>query len=239
MPEKKKNRNKKPADLDFWPPGILPMKSRHHRPISVIYYNQASRAQNKIQTVVFQILNRFNRLDLMDSVYTIVKEMAINAIKANMKRIILKEEKINVRNNDDYNRGTLIFRSRLNESWLEHYYQVMVEKGYSVIIKFYYISNRLLIEVINKIGLYKNEITRIKQKLAEGKDFESLLDFYTAHGDKTEGEGLGFSVITILLKNINSDPNSFKIITSNKNKTIAKVEISLNNLEIIAEKNSI
>jgi len=232
MPRKKKTKQKISSDSEFRLSGGY-SKIGSQKPLSVIYYNLASRAQNKIKSVTYKILEKYNRLDLMDSIYTIVKEMAINGTKANMKRVIFEEEKINIRSPKDYKRGMLIFRDRLTEAWLEKYYQTMVEKGYSVVIKFIESSNRLIIEVINNVPIYKREVARIKQKLEECKEYESLMDFYQEHGDETEGEGLGFSMIIILLKNEKINPNSFKIITSYKDKTIAKVEIPLEDASLI------
>jgi len=233
MPRKKKKNSKTPIESGL---RLSEKRSKiaRKKPLSIIYYNIASRAQNKIKTVTYSILEKYGRLDLMDSVYTIVKEMAINGTKANMKRIIFEEEKINIRNSDDYKRGMSIFRERLNEVWLEKYYQSMVEKGYTVIINFFKSARGLLIEVTNTVPLYKKEITRIKKKLLECRKYESLLDFYQQHGDETEGEGLGFSMIIILLKSENINPNYFQVITSHKDKTIVKVEIPLENNSLTA-----
>src|SRR5690606_32353268 len=98
--------------------------------------------------------------------------MALNGTKANIKRIIFADEKIDVANQADYERGMELFRQSLSETWIKKFSHRLTEGGYQVTIQFIRSNNRLIIEVVNNTAVTDVEATRIREKLRECMGYE-------------------------------------------------------------------
>ena len=61
-----------------------------------------SKLENYVLAIVKFILEKHNQTRFTDMLYTILKELIINAIKANQKRIFFEEHGLNIMNPEDY-----------------------------------------------------------------------------------------------------------------------------------------
>lgn len=197
------------------------------KPISVLHYSLEEGMESKLHRAIKDILDHYERPDLEDSVYSIVKELAINGNKANLKEFIFHQLEIDPHNPGDYERGMAEFRSRLNQHGFEVLGPKLRSEGYEVLIRLIQGASRLFVEVINNVPVPRPEDQRIRDKLRECMQYESLADFYLDHADDSEGAGIGFAMVIILLKGEHIDPHAFTLNTTRPGKTIARVEIPM------------
>ncbi|MCX8000123.1 MAG: histidine kinase, partial [Leptospiraceae bacterium] len=60
-----------------------------------------AKLENYVLAIVKEILEKHGQTQYTDMLYTILKELAINAIKANQKRIFFEEHGLNIMDQDD------------------------------------------------------------------------------------------------------------------------------------------
>lgn len=175
-----------------------------------------------------EILTKYRRLDLLDVTYTVAKELVINATKAIMKRIIFAENKLNIDQPEDWEKGNTIFKNKLREEYIKEYVEKGKSLNFKVKVRYVHSRNGMRLEVINNTPIPKLDEERLRKNLANSMRYDSIADFYLDCGDNVEGAGLGLPMIIILLKNQNIDPQFLRI-GNNADETIARIEIPFNN----------
>ncbi len=173
------------------------------------------------------ILAKYKRLDLLDATYTVVKELVINATKAIMKRIVFAENKLDIDNVADWEKGNILFKERLLEKYIKDYIEKGKSLNFKVKVRYVHSKNGIRVEVINNTPIPKLDEERLRKNLANSMRYDSIADFYLDCGDNVEGAGLGLPMIIILLKNQGIDPQFLRI-GNNSDETIARIEIPFN-----------
>ncbi len=200
-----------------------------NRILTLVTYYLSDYGEIVMNTIAARLLTRFGREDLIDVVYTCLKELVMNAGKANLKRIVFEDEGVNPLNPEEYERGMVIFKKNLPERRIKSYKPRFREANLPVTITFYYEpSDVLKIKIKNVFTLWPTEEQRIRDKFRYAQNFEDLMAFYLEHGDETEGAGMGMALVGILLDQMGIDRHLFSIYSSERyNETIARLEIPL------------
>jgi len=192
---------------------------------------QSSKVNEKVEKYILQILtmilDKYSRADLVEMLYTITKELAINGVKANQKRLFFDDRGLDIRNDTDYLKGMEQFRQSLNESMNETYGIKSRQKGIYVKIFIGHQPNGLCLEVENNTAIAPTEERRLREKMKKSMGYNDIAEFYMDNMDNTEGAGLGIALIMILMKSQGIDPSLFRIVTGN-DRTVARVEIPFN-----------
>ncbi len=200
-----------------------------NKAISLVTYYLSDAGEQALHIIVSRILARFNRPDLLDILYTSLKELVMNAGKANLKRIIFDELGLDPLDPQQYEEGMVVFKKNLPEKRIRHYKPLFREYNLPVTITFYYEPFQALkIKVKNVFTLWPVEEERIRTKFRDAQDFTDLMQFYLAHGDETEGAGMGLTLVGILLDQTGIDRHHFALYSSRRyGETIARLEIPL------------
>lgn len=189
---------------------------------------QSSRIDQKVEKYLQHslrlVLARFGREDLLDMVYTITKELTINGVKANQKRIFFEDNGWALEDPAAYEMGIQRFRAEFSENMNETYGQKAIDRGLFVKIHLTYADDGLCIEVINNTPIHEVEERRMREKMKKSMAYSDIAEFYMDNMDNTEGAGLGIALIMILMKGEGLDPHLFRIATK-PDRTIARVEI--------------
>jgi len=196
------------------------------RVIKVISYAMSSDVENTLDKIITTILDKYERADLKSLVYTCTKELAINGTKANLKRIFFDEQKLDINNEDDYEKGMELYKKIMKEDLTIQYGKKAKKSGLYVKILFIHNEDTLLIEVTNNTPITPQEESRMRMKLANTMKYDDLMAYYLDNADDTEGSGMGIALIIILLKGENIDPNFFRIMTD-ENTTTARIRIPM------------
>lgn len=208
-----------------------------NKQINLISYALSEDMEKKLETVIEKILERFNRLDLKSTIYTCVKELAINGTKANIKKIYFDEIGIDANDPEEYNRGITLFKQHFSEQWLYEYGKKAKDHGYFVKIKFFYDDYGMRVEVSNNVAILPVDEKRLREKLAKAMQYEDIAQFYMEAADSTEGEGIGIALVVLLLKGEGIDPQFFRVGIINKF-TTSRIEIPFSNeFQTIRRKN--
>lgn len=189
---------------------------------------QATRVNQITERYLLQtlrlVLEKCDRQDLIDMCYTIIKELAINGVKANQKRLFFEEVGLNIESPEDYSAGLARFRTEFSEAMNERYGRLAQERGVFVLVLINYDETGMCVEVVNNTPILRFEEDRLREKMKRGMGYNDIAEFYMDNMDNTEGAGLGIALILILLKGAGIDPALFRIFTL-PDRTVARVEI--------------
>lgn len=196
------------------------------RILSLKTHKISKTVEENIQKAIELILDKLTYPTLVPTLYTIIKELAINACKANQKRIFFEERGLDITDQDHYSRGMEEYKKSFSESMSDEYGTKAKKKGYYCLINFNYSKDGITVEVINNTPIAKQEEKSLREKLEKGMGYDDIAQFYMDNADNSEGAGLGLALILIMLKGEGIDPNYFRIIIGEET-TIARLEIPL------------
>lgn len=195
--------------------------------IGFITYSILDDTEDKIKFALGKILEKYQKEELFTPLYSCLKELIANAIKANAKKILIEDGIIT--DPDDAMEVVKHIRSILNEEALLVYGIKAKEKRLSTRTYLKMKKDRLFIEVINNIPLSEKEMERILDRIEKSSQYDSIAEFYMENPDPiAEGMGLGLSMVVVLLKSINISYKNFFMSTDGASKTFARLEIPLN-----------
>lgn len=189
------------------------------------FYIVDDSVEKKVEYAIQKILSKYGKDELVPIVYTCVKELMINANKANIKAVVMEENKVDVSNEKEYLEALIKFKGELTEQNIPKYYKKLMEKDLYVTVSFFYSKDGFRVEVLNNRPIMPFEDRRVREKLKKAMSYDDLAQFYLEQGDELEGAGLGIALIVMLMKGAGLDPSLFRISGPGTNYVKARIEI--------------
>jgi putative nucleotidyltransferase with HDIG domain len=159
-----------------------------------------------------------------------VKELIINAQKANTKRLYFEEMGLDIGSESDYDAGMRNFREQSSER-IEHWLDLLRQRGQYIGITFHAKSGSLSISVRNGAELTAREQTRIYDRITRARAYHSFVEALAQPIDSTEGAGLGIMILLQFLKRIGLGEEAFEIEARN-GETVAGLTIPMNKVQL-------
>ncbi len=199
--------------------------------IKILAYSVSDYVETRMKEVLMLIFKKYNKPEMMPPVYTCLKELVINAVKANFKNIYFEgySSKNASENVLDYEMALKLFKlelSRENAASLERLArdadmraEVSIQSG----------PNCLNITVINPVEMTDREKTTVQNKLQCASKYTDITEYFAENDDEVsteidEGAGLGLILISMMLRSMGASETDF-IITSENHKTTAVLRI--------------
>ncbi len=179
-------------------------------PISITTYTLPANTQKYIESTISYFLEKLNQGAIKDYVLFCVNELVVNAKKANTKRILFEEHKLDIFSMTDYEKGMKIFKKEMLSN-LEHYLDLQKKAGLYIKIFIQKLGTDVKIEVRNNSKMTPEEIKRVGQKLSAANKYSDLNEAMPEIMDDTEGAGLGLAIMLFMLKKIGVDTKTYKI----------------------------
>ena len=159
-----------------------------------------------------------------------LKELIINAQKANTKRLYFEEKGLDILNDADYEKGMENFRSESAER-LQHWMSRLKQRGLAIGVTFHTTRGNLNISVRNSAELTPREQFRIYDRIARARAFHSFVEALAQPIDSTEGAGLGILILLQFLRRIGLGEEAFAIETRD-GQTVASLAIPMNEVQL-------
>jgi putative nucleotidyltransferase with HDIG domain len=206
-------------------------------PLTITTFTLPHEVEVYIEQVVTEYLRQFDQEKLKDYIVYCVQELAVNAKKANTKRVYFSERGLDMNNPDDYKQGMTNFKQDTLDD-IAHYLKLQKDRGLYIKLILQNKKDTIYIEVRNNVVITRNELIRIHDKLARSRQYNSLEDALIHVLDDSEGAGLGLIIMILMLKKMGLNEDSFDIVGTDM-ETIARIIIPLEqahveNLETLA-----
>ena len=167
---------------------------------------------------------------IMEPLSYCLKELIINAQKANTKRLYFEEKGLDITKESDYDTGMRDFRTESSER-LEHWLDLLKQREQFIGITFHTTGGSLAITVRNGAELTAREQTRIYDKIARARAFHSFVEALAQPIDSTEGAGLGILILLQFLKRIGLGEEAFAI-EAHDGETVAGLTIPMDKVQL-------
>lgn len=199
-------------------------------PLAVTTYKLPRETEEQIDQILLAYLDELGQSDLKDYLSYIVKELAVNAKKANTKRVYFNEKKLNIKEPEEYKKGMLSFREEtLNnfEYWLE------LQKRNGLYIKFLFHpkGRNFQVAVQNNVEITSKEQMRVYDRIARSRAFETLEEAFAEVLDDSEGAGLGIVILVLMLRKMGLDEDAYEI-ECEEGITTASITIPINEVKL-------
>jgi len=208
-------------------------------PLTVKSFTLPHETEVYLEEILAVFLKEVGQERLKDPLAYCLRELAVNAKKANTKRVYFKELGLSLTNETEYEDGMRNFKQETLDN-IAHFLELQKEEGLYVKVIFHTKGGRLNLYVCNNTEITKREQFRVFDRIARSRAFDSLEEALTTVIDDSEGAGLGIVILVLMLKKIGLDEDAFDIDTRN-GETVARITIPMDqvkadNLDMISEK---
>ncbi len=208
-------------------------------PLTVKSFTLPHETEVYLEEILAVFLKEVGQERLKDPLAYCLRELAVNAKKANTKRVYFKELGLSLTNESEYEDGMRNFKQETLDN-IAHFLELQKEEGLYVKVIFHTKGGRLNLYVCNNTEITKREQFRVFDRIARSRAFDSLEEALTTVIDDSEGAGLGIVILVLMLKKIGLDEDAFDIDTRN-GETVARITIPMDqvkadNLDMVSEK---
>jgi hypothetical protein len=202
-----------------------------NKTIKINAYSVSAGIEEKIKIVLRFVLERHGCDVLYYPIYTVVKELLINAIKAIFKNIYFENylpKKINVQALD-YKVALKLFKLELGREESNYLSFLARGMGIKAAITLKMNNDTLNINVSSPTPMTEIENENVKRKLELAKTCRSISEYFFQEDEdpNQEGSGLGLILIMMILKSLGLDESGF-VIKSTGSGTVADLHVPLN-----------
>jgi len=159
-----------------------------------------------------------------------LRELAVNAKKANTKRVYFQEKKLDLGKDLDYELGMKTFKQETFDN-LQYYLQKQKEAGLYIKVVFQTKGKTLSIMVRNNVEITRKEQIRVFDRLARSRAFSSLEEAFATVLDSSEGAGLGIVILVLMMKKIGLSEDCFSI-DSDGGETTATITVPFSEVHL-------
>ena len=159
-----------------------------------------------------------------------LKELIMNAQKANTKRVYFEEKGLDIDREDDYEKGMKGFRRESAER-MDHWLERLKDRGFTIGVTFHTTAGNLAISVRNSAELTSREQARIYDRITRARAYHSFVEALSKPLDSSEGAGLGILILLQFLKRIGVGEEAFNIETR-QGMTVASLVIPTNRVQM-------
>jgi putative nucleotidyltransferase with HDIG domain len=199
-------------------------------PLTVKTYTLPHETEAYIDQILEVFLKETGYENIVTPISYCVKELAVNAKKANTKRVYFKEKDLDLNNPSDYEIGMKTFKvETLNN--IDHFLEIQKADGLYVKLVLRTKSGTLTISVHNNVEITRKEQMRVFDRIARSRAFDSMEEAFAAVLDNSEGAGLGIVILILMLKKIGLDEEAFELEFEN-GETIARIVIPLDQVRL-------
>ena len=168
-----------------------------------------------LNSIMARTLEKYDLHYLLYYMLTIVREIVVNALKANAKRVFFESHGFDINNAEDYIKGINAFKEKVIGDF-EEIREELKKSSYYINFNLECTPDGLSFSIKNNAGLLPQERVRINNRIALAMKKENFHEMYEHIEDDTEGAGLGIALVVLFLKGMGLDPSCFKIKSNDK-----------------------
>ena len=199
-------------------------------PLTIKTFTLPHETEEYIEQILQHFLEEIGHSDIYNPISYCVKELAVNAKKANTKRVYFQEKDLDIEDSGDYDQGMKSFKDDTLSN-IQHYLQMQKKQGLFIKVVFRTKSQELLVSVHNNVEINKKEQMRAYDRIARSRAFDSIEEAFSAVLDSSEGAGLGIVIMILMLKKIGLTEDAFELDVE-EGETVARITVPYSNIHI-------
>ncbi|MCL2294932.1 MAG: HDOD domain-containing protein [Spirochaetes bacterium] len=197
--------------------------ARNSLPLIIKTHKINHEIEEQMEQILLIFLEEFGQKEILAQISYCLRELLVNANKANTKRVYFIEKNLDIEDDDDYQTGMESFKSDTLSN-IEHYFKKQQEAGLYIKIGFHAVSDKLTITVRNNSKISTKEHMRAYDRIARSRALNTLEEAMTSVLDSSEGAGLGLVILVLMLKKIGLNEDAFDLDVDG-DETVAKLVI--------------
>lgn len=207
-------------------------------PITITSHKVSRQTEEYIENILNIILEDFGLTEVSDKISYCLRELIVNAKKANTKRVFFEDRGLDITHSEDYRKGMETFKEDTLSN-IDYYLDLQEKAGYYVKVIFQARGHNLIISIKNNIEISKVEQARVFDRVAKARTYHSMEDAFSEIFDESEGAGLGVVIMVLMLKKMGLSEEAFDIVGQNGVTTASLVlpmsRVRLEGIELIID----
>ena len=199
-------------------------------PLTFKTYTLPHETEIYLDRVLESFLSELGQEKLKEPLSYCLRELAVNAKKANTKRVYFLEKGLDLNNDREYEIGMKNFKQETFDN-IQYYLQKQKELGMFIKVIFQTKGPSLSIMVRNNVEISRKEQMRVFDRLARSRAFSSLEEAFATVLDSSEGAGLGIVILVLMMKKIGLTEECFAI-DSEEGETVATLTIPFSEVHL-------
>ncbi len=206
---------------------------RQNKRIKILAYSVSDYVETRMKDVLGLIFKKYDKPEMMPPVYTCLKELVINAVKANFKNIYFEgySSKNKSENLMDYEMAIKLFKLELSRENAVSLERLARDSDMRAEVIIQTEPGILNITVINPVEMTDREKETVQKKLKCASQYNDITEYFAENDDEVsteidEGAGLGLILISMMLRSMGASDTDFTI-TSENQKTTAILKIPI------------
>ena len=208
----------------------IKLSIRKSLPLTITTYTLPRETEEQIDEILEIYLEEFGQKELKNHLSYCIKELAVNAKKANTKRVYFEAKNLNIEDKEDYIKGMASFKEETMSN-LNYWLEQQKKKGLYIKFLFHPMGQNFRISIKNNVEITRKEQMRIYDRIARSRAFESLEEAFAEVLDDSEGAGLGIVIMVLMLRKMGLDEENYEIEGEN-GETIASLTIPINEVKL-------
>jgi len=206
-------------------------KAAHNAvPLVIKTFTLPHETEEYIEDILRIYLEEFGQGEIKDRIAYCMKELAVNAKKANTKRVYFQEKGLDLNNPDEYASGMTKFKQETLDN-IQYWLQKQKEAGLYIKVVFHTKGKTFTLSIRNNVEISRKEQMRVYDRIARSRAFESMEEALSSVLDDSEGAGLGIVILVLMLKKMGLDEDSFDIDVEG-GETVAKLTIPFSKIHV-------
>lgn len=184
--------------------------ARSFLPLTIKTHNINHDMEEYLEQVLSVFLEEFGQKDILAQISYCMRELSVNANKANTKRVYFMEKGLDIDNPEQYEIGMSSFKTDTLEN-IPYYIKKQKENELYIKIIFHATNGKLTIYIKNNSKISRSEQMRIYDKIARARAFNTLEEAMSSVLDNSEGAGLGLVILVLMLKKLGLNEEAFEV----------------------------
>src|SRR5262245_45403466 len=168
--------------------------ARSAAPLTIKTYTLPHDTEEELEGVLDLFLKEMGQEVIKDPLYYCLRELAVNAKKANTKRVYFKEKSLDINDDAHYQMGMTAFKKETLDN-IDHFLQKQKEAGLYIKIIFHNQGEVFHLYVCNNAEMTRKEQMRVYDRIARSRAFNSMEEALATVLDDSEGAGLGIVIL--------------------------------------------
>jgi HD-like signal output (HDOD) protein len=204
--------------------------ARNGIPLVIKTHTLPNNTEADLEEILQIYLEELGQAALKDHLAYCLKELTVNAKKANTKRVYFMEKNLHIDKQDEYDKGMKSFKTDTLTN-INYYLNLQEQKDLYIKVTYLIRNNVLYMSVRNNVPITPKELTRVYDRVARSRAFESMEEAFSEVLDDSEGAGLGIVIMVLMLRKMGLSEKSFDL-NQVGDETSASLTIPMNGVKL-------